>query len=87
MEKQQSNTDQNQAYAITLKEVTDIFESCGCTTEVSVAAPSQVALIIRGPISLCPSSIFAEHVDRAKELMQQSHPEVAFTVEEQEERL
>lgn len=79
--------DEARVYASTLKEVTDIFESCGCSTQVLVSAPSQAILIIDGPVSFCPRSIFEEHVDRAKELMRLSHPDAAFTVEVREEEV
>jgi hypothetical protein len=78
---------EKQTYASTLKEVTDVFESCGCSTEVSITAPQQATLVIKGPISFCPTSIFEEHVEKAKELMQMSHPHVAFTVEAREENI
>jgi hypothetical protein len=87
MENQNNISDEKQAYASTLKEVTDVFESCGCSTEVSVTAPSRAALIIKGPISFCPTSIFEEHVEKAKELMQASHPDVTFSVEAREESI
>ena len=67
-------------YQSTLKNVTDMFESCGCQTSVTTSAPSQVLLTITGPISMCPKSIFEEHVAEAKDLMRSSHPEVSFEV-------
>ena len=57
-----------------------MFESCGCHTEVTTPSPSQVRLIVKGPVSMCPKSIFEEHVEKAKELMQSSCPEVSFDV-------
>ena len=71
-------------YQASLKDVTDMFESCGCHTEVTTPSSSQVRLTIKGPISMCPKSIFEEHVERAKELMQSSHPEVSFNVDVEE---
>lgn len=87
MENKNNVNDEKHTYASTLKEVTDVFESCGCSTEVSITAPLQATLVIEGPISFCPTSIFEEHVEKAKELMQISHPHVAFTVEAREEGL
>lgn len=72
------------SFQSTLKEVTDMFESCGCQTEVTTSTPSEVLLTINGPVSMCPASIFDEHVERAKELMQSAHPDVAFNVDIQE---
>ncbi|MBP6944648.1 hypothetical protein KBD61_05640 [Patescibacteria group bacterium] len=68
-------------YQLTLKEVTDMFESCGCNANVSTPSSSQVVLTIQGPVSICPSSIFEEHVERAKELMQVAYPNISFHVE------
>lgn len=70
-----------QTYQRTLKEVTDMFESCGCNTEVTEPSSSQVVLTVQGPVGMCPSSIFEEHIERAKELMQTSHPDVSFQVD------
>jgi len=70
-----------QAYQRTLKEVTDMFESCGCNTEVTEPSSSQVVLTVQGPVGMCPSSIFEEHVEKAKDLMRTSHPDVSFQVE------
>lgn len=67
-------------YQALLKDVTDVFESCGCQTEVATLSPSQVCLTIKGSVSICPSSIFEEHVEKAKEQMQVAHPEVSFDV-------
>lgn len=72
------------AYQSTLKDVTDVFESCGCHADVTTPLPSQVLLTITGSISTCPSSIFEEHVEKAKELMGSAHPEIAFRVEVEE---
>lgn len=58
-----------------------MFESCGCQTDVTTPSASQVVLTVRGPVSMCPVSIFEEHVDKAKELMQASHSDVSFNVE------
>ncbi len=71
-------------YQLTLKEVTDVFESCGCITNVSTLSSSQVILTIQGPVCICPSSIFDEHVEKAKELMQIAYPNVSFHVEVEE---
>lgn len=71
-------------FELTLKEVTDMFESCGCHTEVTTPSSSQVALTVRGPVSMCPVSIFEERVERAKELMQISHPDMTFSLEVEE---
>lgn len=71
-------------YRFILKEVTDMFESCGCDTDVTVSASGGVRLVIRGPVSMCPSSIFHDHLERAKELMQSSCPEVPFSVDIEE---
>ncbi len=71
-------------YESTLKEVTDMFESCGCRADVTLPSPSQVVLTIRGPVSMCPTSIFAEHVERAKELMRLTHANAFFHVEIEE---
>ena len=76
--------DMNQ-YESTLKEVTDMFESCGCRAEVTAPSSSQVVLTVRGPASMCPISIFEEHVEKAKELMQASHADISFNVEVEEE--
>jgi hypothetical protein len=71
----------SQKYMSTLREVTEVFESCGCSTEVVTPGPGQSTLIIRGQTSFCPAAIFEEHVEKAKDLMQNSHPEVAFQIE------
>lgn len=68
-------------YQLTLKEVTDIFESCGCAVSVSTPSSSQVVLTIQGPVCICPSSIFDEHVEKANELMRSAYPNVSFTVQ------
>jgi len=68
-------------YQSTLKEVTDMFESCGCNTEVAAPSSGRVVLTVQGPVGMCPSSIFEEHIERAKELMQTSHPDVSFQVD------
>lgn len=67
-------------YQSTLKGVTDMFESCGCHTYITTPTPSQVLLTIKGPISMCPKSIFDQHIEEAKDLMRSSHPEVSFEV-------
>jgi hypothetical protein len=67
-------------YQSTLKGVTDMFESCGCHADVTTPTPSQVLLTVKGPISMCPKSIFDQHIEEAKDLMQSSHPEVSFEV-------
>ncbi len=72
-------------YQATLKEVTDMFESCGCETDVATPSSSQVLLTVKGAVSMCPPAIFEEHVEKAKELMQSAHPGVAFDVEVKEE--
>lgn len=61
-----------------------MFESCGCQTDVTTPSASQVVLTVRGPVSMCPISIFEEHVNKAKELMRVSHSDVSFTVEVEE---
>jgi hypothetical protein len=71
-------------YQLTLKEVTDVFESCGCTANVSTPSSSQVVLTIQGPVCICPTSIFEEHVEKAKELMQSSYPNISFHIEVEE---
>lgn len=71
-------------YESTLKEVTDMFESCGCRADVATPSSSQVVLTVRGPSSMCPVSIFEEHVEKAKELMQTSHSDVSFVVKVEE---
>lgn len=72
-------------YEQTLKEVTDMFESCGCQTRVATPANQEVVLTIQGPTAMCPSAIFEEHVEKANELMQNAHPDVAFKVDIKEE--
>lgn len=74
-------SDEARRYTITLREATEVFESCGCSTEVTLPAPSEAVLTIKGCVSLCPISIFEEHAEKAKELMQTSHPDVGFRVE------
>lgn len=81
MEEQNKKIDEEQRYASTLDEVIQMFESCGCSADVTIPAPSQAVLGIKGPVSLCPISIFEEHIEKAKELMQASHPDVAFRIE------
>ena len=68
-------------YQLTLKEATDVFESCGCHIDVSTPSSSEVVLTIQGPVRICPSAIFEEHVEKAKELMQSSYPDVSFHIE------
>jgi len=70
-----------QLYTSALREVTEVFESCGCSTEVVCPSASEAVLIIKGCVSFCPASIFEEHVEKAKELMQALHPNVEFRVE------
>jgi len=81
MNQQTESNNLVQSYAQTLREVSDVIESCGCSVEVTSLTPSEAALTIKGCISYCPASIFEEHVEKAKELMQISHPEVRFRVE------
>lgn len=81
MEDQNKTPNEAQQYASTLGEVMEVFESCGCSAEVIAAASSEATLTIKGPVSFCPTHIFEEHVEKAKELMQASHPDVAFRVE------
>ncbi len=80
MEENKATPTETEQYAATLKNVTDMFESCGCQTELTASSPTQALLTIRGPVSMCPVSIFEEHVEQAKELMQSSHPEISFDV-------
>ena len=68
-------------YTTTLKEVTDMFESCGCRTEVTAPSSQEALLTVEGPTSFCPSSILEEHLEKAKELMRSAHPEVTFRIE------
>lgn len=79
-ENNKTNPTEIERYATTLKDVTDMFESCGCQTEVAAPSPTQALLTIRGPVSMCPVSIFEEHVEKAKELMRSSHPDISFDV-------
>lgn len=72
-------------YEQTLKEVTDMFESCGCRTDVAAPSDQEVVLTIQGPTAMCPSSIFEEHVEKANELMREAYPNVAFKVDVKEE--
>lgn len=81
MEEQNKAANEVQEYASVLREATEVFESCGCSVDVTSPAPSQAVLTIKGPVSFCPPSIFEEHVEKAKELMQASHPDVGFRVE------
>lgn len=71
----------DQAYASTLREATEVFESCGCMVDVTSSIPSQAVLTITGPISFCPASIFEEHLEKARELMHAAHPDVDFRIE------
>ena len=81
MNQQTKSNDLVQSYARTLREVSDVIESCGCSIEVTSPTPSEAVLMIKGCISFCPASIFEEHVEKAKELMRISHPEARFRVE------
>lgn len=71
-------------YEQTLKEVTDMFESCGCETSVFTPSDQEVVLTIQGPTAMCPSAIFEEHVEKANELMQESYPSLRFKVDVRE---
>ncbi|MBP9698351.1 MAG: hypothetical protein KBD65_04135 [Candidatus Moranbacteria bacterium] len=80
MEENKTTPTEIERYAATLKNVTDMFESCGCQTELKASSPAQALLTIRGPVSMCPKSIFDQHVEEAKDLMRSSHSGVSFEV-------
>lgn len=71
-------------FEASLKDVTDVFESCGCTVNVKEVDATRVALCIHGPTAMCPPSIFEEHVEKAKEAMRLFHPTMEFHVEVEE---